>query len=205
MIPIEKRAAQIFSILFHPLILPAIGMLIILNSGSYISLLPPDIKRVLLTITLLGTLIFPVTLLPVLYLRNMISNFQVLNREERNLPFMLILIIYVFMFIILIRLPLSSQLHAYALSIPVTVLLLVASNLKWKLSIHMVGMGGINGLIIALVLVFGVPLQGYFALSIIAAGMTGSARLFLGTHQPFEVYGGFVLGFISVLGVMLIY
>jgi hypothetical protein len=201
----EKKLAQIISLLFHPLLMPSVGMLIIFNSGTYLSLIPPEAKRVILTITFLSTLVFPLSLLPVLYFRKLISDLQIDKREERFLPFLLILILYILTFIFILRLPLHSHIHGYALTLPVMVALLMIVNIKYKISTHMLGIGGITGLIISLILIFGVPLQAYFMLTILAAGLVGTSRKFLGDYSSLELFGGFVLGMITTGSVMIIY
>ena len=67
-----KKAAPVISYLFHPLIMPSLGLLIILNSGTYLSLLDPAAKRAIMFVMALGTLIFPLMILPVLQYRNLV-------------------------------------------------------------------------------------------------------------------------------------
>jgi membrane-associated phospholipid phosphatase len=50
-----------------------------------------------------------------------------------------------------------------------------------------------------------VNLSFYLILVILFAGITGTARLHLKAHTPVEVYSGFVIGFVVVLGTMILY
>lgn len=202
---IENSLARIISLLFHPLLMPSLGMLILFNSGTYLALIPPEAKRVILTITFLSTLVFPLSLLPILYFRKLISDLQIDKREERFLPFLLILILYILTFIFIFRLPLHNHIHSYALTFPVMVTVLMIANIRIKVSTHMFGIGGITGLILSLILIFAVPLQAYFVLAILAAGLTGTARKISGDYSSFELLGGFLLGLITTGSVMLIY
>ena len=68
-----KIVARIVSTLFHPLLMPTLGLLLLLNSGTYLSLLDPAAKRAILFVMALGTLFFPLMMLPVLYYRNLID------------------------------------------------------------------------------------------------------------------------------------
>ena len=68
-----KSAARVITILFHPLLMPTIGLLLILNSGTYLSLLDPAAKKAVLFVMALGTLLFPLMMIPVLYDRNLIT------------------------------------------------------------------------------------------------------------------------------------
>jgi len=202
---IEKRLAQIISILFHPLLMPSLGMLILLNSGSYLSLIPGEAKRAVFIVFSLSTFVFPASLLPVLYFRRLISDFEIHKREERFLPYSLILILYIISFIFIYRLPLNSYIHAYALTLPVLVALLIIGNIRFRLNAHMMALGGLSGLIIALTALFGIPLQSYFIGIILATGLTGTARKILANYSSFELFGGFCTGFGASVLIMLLF
>ena len=77
-------------------------------------------------------------------------------------------------------------------------LILVLLNLKLKISMQLAALGGISGLIIALIVLYQTPLQGFLMLSFLAAGLTGTARLALGDRWG-ELLSGFLLGFMVVL------
>jgi len=200
-----KRIALVVSYLFHPLLMPSLGLLLLLNSGTYLALLDPSAKRAILFVMALGTLFFPLIMIPVLFYRRLISNLQNATWEERIIPQLIILILYIITFVYFIRLPLSKTIHAYVLSIAATLFLLLILGSKFRICNHMAGLGGLTGLIIALILLYETPLQGALLLTFIAAGATGTARLLLGRQRPVEVYTGFLLGFGVVLTTLLIY
>jgi len=200
-----KTSARLISYLFHPLLMPTLGLLILLNSGTYISLLEPAAKRAILFVMALGTLLFPMIMVPVFYYRNLVNNLQNPSREERLIPMLIIFILYIITFIYFIRLPLSKIIHSYALSITLSLLFLVLISFRVKLSTHMTGLGGLTGLVIALILLYGTPLLGILLLTLFASGLTGTARLWLGEHRSVEIYSGYLLGFTVVLATLLIY
>lgn len=200
-----KKAAQIISYLFHPLIMPTLGLLLLLNSGTYISLLDPVAKRAILFVMALGTLIFPVMMIPILYYRKLVSNLQNASREERVVPQLIILILYVITFVYFARLPLSRVIHAYVLSASISLFLLLLVSIRIKLCAHMTALGGISGLIIALILLYETQIEVILLLVILSAGLTGSAKLLLGIQKPGEVLSGYLLGFAVVLATLLVY
>ncbi len=53
-----KTASRLIIIFFHPLLMPTIGLLIILNSGTYLSLLDPAAKRAVIIRNGTGDTIF---------------------------------------------------------------------------------------------------------------------------------------------------
>lgn len=200
-----KTAARLITILFHPLLMPTIGLLLILNSGTYLSLLDPAAKKAVLFVMALGTLLFPLMMIPVLYYRNLITSLQDAQKEERFLPYMVILILYVITYIYFVRLPLSHLIHAYVLSVAILLFVMMVITLKFKICAHTAALGGIVGLIFTLILKYETPLLGFMAIGILAAGLVGTARLILGVQRPLEVYTGFLLGFVVVFMTLLIY
>jgi len=200
-----KKAASFITYLFHPLIMPSLGLLIILNSGSYLSLLDPAVKRAIVFVMALGTLVFPLMILPVLQYRNLLmKNQDTMSRGDRMLPQIIILVLYVITFIYFKRLPLSQVIHAYILAVTGTLFLVLALNLKFKVSIHTAALGGLAGLIIALIYLYQTPLQGVLMLTLFAGGLAGSARMVQGDSWR-GILSGFLLGFGVLLFTILVY
>jgi hypothetical protein len=200
-----KKIAPLITYLFHPLIIPSLGLLLLLNSGTYLSLLDPAAKRAILFVMLLGTLVFPLMMLPILYYRNLVSSYKDATREERLVPQVIILVLYIITFVYFNRLPLSRVIHAYVLSAGVVLFLVILLNLRFHVCVHSAAMGGLTGLIIALIFLYETPLQGVLMLSLLAGGLTGSSRLAMGTNRGWEVLTGYLLGFCVVLLTILIY
>ncbi|MFZ5942049.1 MAG: hypothetical protein ACOYXB_15885 [Bacteroidota bacterium] len=160
----ERRLAQIISVLLHPLLMPAFGMLIMFNSGTYVSLLTFEAKKILLLMIVTGTFLLPASIIPFMIYRKMITDVSLSVREERFLPMVLTLLFFMLTFFLIYRLPVNRMIHAYLLAVNISLLLSVLVNTFQKISTHMVGLGGITGLVLALILLFGVPMQSCFFL-----------------------------------------
>ena len=200
-----KKIAPLIAYLFHPLIIPSLGLLILLNSGTYISLLDPAAKRAILFVMVLGTLVFPLMMLPILYYRNLVSSYKDATREERLVPQIIILVLYIITFVYFNRLPLSRVIHAYVLSAAVVLFLVILLNLRFHICVHSAALGGLTGLIIAMIFLYETPLEGVLMLSLLAGGLTGSSRLAMGIQSGWEVLAGYMLGFCVVLVTIIIY
>jgi hypothetical protein len=200
-----RTVAHVISYLFHPLLMPTIGLVLLLNSGTYLSLLDPAAKRAILFVMALGTLIFPLLMLPVLYYRRLVSNLENVSAEERAIPMLIILVLYVITFIYFLRMPLSRIIHAYALALPLVILVLLVMGLVFKLSEHMTALGGLTGLVISVILLYETPMELILMILLLAAGLTGTARLKLGLNRPAELFWGYMAGFVMVMGTLLIY
>jgi hypothetical protein len=199
-----KIFSRAITILFHPLLMPTLGLLLIFNSGTYLSLLDPAAKRAVLFVMALGTLFFPLMMIPVLYYRNLISSLQEASREERFLPYLILLILYVITFIYFARLPLRGVIQNYVLSVTILLFVLIVVNIKFRICVHMAAIGGITGLVVVLIFLYETPLQGFLVMSILAAGLTGTARQILGVQRPVEIYTGFLVGFGVVIITLLV-
>jgi len=191
--------------LSHPLIFPTLGLLIIFNSGTYLSLLDPAAKKAILSVLALGTLVFPLLMLPILYRRNLITALQSDDRQVRMLMYLLVLVLYVMTFVYFVRLPLSRHIHAYMLSMVLILLLLFVASFRFRVCAHSAGWGAMAGLVLTLVFLFDTPLQLMLMGIFLAGGIIGTLRLWEGLQQPGEVLSGFILGLLVVPATMLLY
>lgn len=70
-------------------------------------------------------------------------------------------------------------------------------SFQWKVSIHMIGIGGLTGMLLGLSQVLNAGLTEVILASILISGFLGSARLILKAHNPNQVYVGFLIGFVT--------
>ncbi|MEO6904091.1 MAG: hypothetical protein ABI315_13215 [Bacteroidia bacterium] len=75
------------------------------------------------------------------------------------------------------------------------ILLTLIINIKWKISAHAIGIGGLIGTLMVMISKFHIHLENFFLIAILLAGCIGYARLRLQAHTPTQVYLGLVLGF----------
>ena len=193
------------TIIFHPLLMPLIGYFILFNSGTYLNLAPAELQRFLYIFVFAGTFLLPVLTIPLFYFFGKISSLDLENRKERHLPILVTAIFYYFTFYLIKSLPLAHILITFLLSSFVSVMLTLIITLRWKISAHMIGLGGISSLILIISLFFKTNLEFYFIISIIIAGIVGSARLFLNKHNLLQVSVGYLVGFISVLAILVFF
>ncbi len=188
--------AKIISYLLHPMLMPTIGILTIFNTGTYLSFLPLEYKRMLYILVFLTTFVLPMIIIPVFFYWKHIKSFEMDNKNERFFPMLITLIFNIATYFIFIKLPLPSPIRYYMLAVALCVFLTLIITIRWKISSHMVGIGGITGLIAALSFLYITDLQIYLMISVFFAGSIGFARLQLNAHKPLQIYTGFFLGFI---------
>jgi membrane-associated phospholipid phosphatase len=159
-----------------------------------------QISKILFLLLFFNTAVLPGASFFIMYKTKLITSVELNKREERFIPFLITLFFYgiTYGFLRNAMLP-DAVFIALAGSILVVFSVMFAS-LFYKISIHMAGIGGIVGLAIATFWVYGT--FNVYALSalFIAAGLTGWARLKLNAHTPFQVYTGFIAGFLIMFG-----
>jgi len=190
-------SARIISVLFHPLLIPTLGFLLLFNSGFYFSVLPWALKKYMLLVVFTTTCFLPAISIFVLSIN---SKFDI-NMEkntDRTLALIISTISYYIGYIFLKRLP-SFQIYNILLigSVLVQVILLPIS-MRWKISIHSAAIGGLIGGVLSLA--FRLQENPAFILSILIliAGLVATARLILSKHTETQIYTGLSIGFLTL-------
>ncbi len=198
---IEKKFAFAISVIFQPIFVPLYSLIILFNANTYITYsVQPDIKTIIYIITVLNTIIIPTTVFYYFYRAGLIDSFHMHTAKERSLPFLTIITFHLSTFYLFSRMPMPSLFPNLIIGAAVSVAVAFIINLKWKVSIHMLGMGGIVGTIIGLVLRYQVDAISLIMVLVLLSGIVGYSRLKLNAHTPLQVYIGFILGTIILTG-----
>ena len=200
-----RKTANIFSIILHPLLMPTIGLFLIFFSKTYLSFMPLKEQKVLYLIVFVNTFVFPISIIPFFIHQKLIRNFKLSDRKERILPLSITTLFYFFTYLILHRLLAPTIIQNFIFGSLISIVLLLLISLKWKISAHMIGIGGLVGLILALSMKLIIDLQIILMILFLVSGLLGTIRLFLNEHKPIQIYSGFVLGFLVVLTTILFF
>jgi len=179
--------------------MPMVGLMLISNSGTYAADLDPRYTSFIYLSVFLLTFMMPVVLLPLLLFTGLLKNLEFSERSERLIPLYLTLFFYAASYLLIRKLPVSHVYQRFLFSASLSVLLVLAISYFWKISAHMVGWGGIIGLISVLSFRFESDLMIFLIIGILWAGITGSARLRLNEHEPLQIYSGFLVGLLTML------
>ncbi len=187
--------ARFFSYLAHPIIMPFLGVMILLQSINWMGMLTPEIKFNTYLIVFLSTILIPILAMPVFKSTNIISDFLMPTAEERKIPFLFASFIYLIGAFMLQKIHAPMIFPLFINSSSLVILFSALISWKWKISAHMAGIAGLIGLILAISLKWMIDLRLILAVLIFLAGVIGWARLKTGAHTPAQVYAGFGLGF----------
>ncbi len=166
----------------------------------------------ILLLLFIGTFMVPAMLIYYLYRTGHLTDMTMPNRTDRKWPMLLTGLIYtgvtyLFAFRMNLLSDTSPQLAVVLAAITLSILLVAIISLYWKISAHAVGIGGVLGVVLAIMAKYGdtdlfVPLVCLLAIS----GLVTTARLQLNAHTLGQVLAGWGLGVLvsslAVFGLM---
>ncbi len=201
----EDKFAKTISILFHPVLIPSWFTLILFNSNTYISLLIPlQLKYILFTMIFITTAMFPLLFVVMMVKRKVVSDIYLRKREDRIYPFAITAIFYFLSYYLIRQLPLYDVFSLFLLGSTFLVFFSLLITLFWKISTHLIGIGGLLGALTGIVIRLNIDLSGMIIYGLVVAGLLGFARLQLNAHKPLQVYTGFLLAFFVMISIFLI-
>ena len=203
-VEMQRLVAKIISIIFHPLFMPLYGVLLLLFiSSTFLSYLPGIVKRIVFIIIAVNTIILPLSVVPFYISQKIIKSVHMDTSRERIIPLTINGFFFYLGYYLLNRLQVTDLIKVYMLASFSVVVVSLLVSLKWKISIHMIGIGGLTGAIISISWHLGVDMKAIWMGLILCGGLIGFARLELNKHTPAQVYSGFVIGLIVAGSVML--
>jgi len=193
-----KRIHQIISLVFQPLLMPTYAMLLLMNMDIFI-LLPLRWRLIAIIGTFIFTGILPALPIWLMMKRGDVNDLFISKREERTMPYLFSFMAYVFWALFMWRtLQFPMFIVAMGMGSAVSIFIIVFINLKWKISAHAAGMGGLCGAVFGVCYRTAVNPVWFFALILLISGLVAFSRLELKAHTPGQVLAGFVVGFIMV-------
>ena len=194
---------KIVSILFHPVFVPTITVFLVVKIYSNIIILENQAGIILIG-TCVFSLILPLLSVFILLLTKKIDSLEMPKKEERFLPILFasiwMILGFYFMKEIFSYAPIMKSIYLGSIYVILIALLITK---KWKISLHMLAIGGATGVFIMLEFLFGQNLM-LLLITILISGILGYSRLSLKAHSLNQIYAGFIVGNI-VMGLSILY
>ncbi len=210
-----KHISNIISVVFHPMLIMSYALLILLLINPYLFAVQDDkLKGLLLFSVATLSLLFPLFATLMMKGIGLIDSLQMKDKKERIGPMIVAVIFYVWLYLNFKNNSfVPDAFRFFILGSTISLAIAFVINTHSKISLHTVGMGG---LLMGFLLIrynysyetfvlelFGraYMLQTNIVLLVlmIAAGAVGSARLYLKAHSNDEVFGGYLVGMVSML------
>ena len=188
------KFSKIISYLLHPILMPIIVLYIGINNVDYLYLIFRNYSNTLYVIILTFTMVLPL-ISSILFVKSgRVESLEMRKKEERRGPlFVSALIMGIGFFKFYLISKLSFHLSAIYISSIILLIFAFLITIRWKISLHMLGIGGATGTFIALNYIFG-GIYYLILLFLALSGLLAFARLDQKAHNASQVYVGFVLG-----------
>jgi hypothetical protein len=175
--------------------MPFYAVVLLMNINTYIAYsISPQLQRIILSLVFVTTGVLPVLTAFMLLQKGMIRSLEMESISERRLPVISSAVFYMLCYFLLLRLPVPRMLSLMVLGATITIFIAWFLSFRWKVSIHMIGIGGLAGMLFGLSQVLNAGLLTILLATIFISGLLGTARLILGAHTPAQIYAGFGIG-----------
>ena len=193
-----KNIYNIISLVFQPLLMPTYAMILLMNMNIFL-LLPLRWRLIAIVGTFIFTGVLPALPIWLMMKRGEVNDLFISKREERTMPYLFSLMAYFFWALFMWRtLQFPLFIVAMGMGSALSILIIVLINLKWKISAHAAGIGGLSGAIFGVCYRTAINPVWLLVLFLFISGVVSLSRLELKAHTSGQVLAGYVVGFIMV-------
>lgn len=199
------QISKVISLILHPVFMPLLAFYLSLSILPELEFTISHNLKLIYFIVIISTIILPILSILILIKIDRLSSLEMIHHKERVLPLfntaISMLLGYFFLQNILLYTPLLIAEFLGAIFI-----ILVASVLSnfWKISLHMLGIGGILGVFIAIHILHQ-NISTFIILFLFLSGLLAYSRLNEKAHNKPQIYIGFLIGLLIELIVVLNY
>lgn len=194
-----RKAALFTSYVFHPIFLPTAGLLFIFSLNTYISQTMPMPKQFFVLVWIfVNTVVIPLLFTLFLRWRNMVDSIQLHSRKDRLVPFAFAMCLYFINYYLMRGIPLPDVFYNVFFGSCIAVTAAFLLTFYTKVSIHMIGMGGLTAAVYGVGQMYSLPIVGFVMIGLVASGLVGSARYVLESHDLRQIYLGWIIGFAAI-------
>ncbi len=188
---------RLVSYVFHPLLTPIIGTVLYFMVAPYSTL---EVQSGNILPIFILTVIIPIIFFLILKNLGVISSIFLPTVQERKYP---LYINCILLLMILYKVIPNNYVHElfyfFTGLLLATVAALLLLFLKFKTSMHLLGMGSLLMFIIGLSIHFEINITLAISVFTVLTGLVATSRLYMKAHSRVELLIGFVVGFCSQL------
>ena len=194
---INNFIAHLFSFILQPLLMPFYSIALLFTYTNFYEIYSKQMLWFFIVIFVFSYFM-PALFILVLKKLKLVKNYALTDKKDRHLPYLMtcfsnaILVFYFYQSV-----PVYSWFLGL-LAIPVIILIFAfIVNLFWRISPHMLGIGGLIGSILSVCFnIKGLNPFVLFVVLFILAGCLAVSRLYLKRDTHMQMYVGFIAGFI---------
>lgn len=193
-----NKLLKSISYIFHPLIMPLLGVIFYFSKSP--RFIPIEIIQAKVVSLFILTIILPVLLYYLLKTIGVVSSINLETTKERIYPLILNGVIILIVLQRILTPSQSAELYFFFVGILISnMACLLLAIMRFKASIHMIGISGVFMFFITLSIHFSININGTLALMAIITGAVATSRLHLKAHSYIELIIGTFIGIIPQL------
>lgn len=193
----SHRLAVFLSYLFHPLLMVTYAVLFYYTAFAHVQMVTRPGRMLFVTgMFFLLTFVIPGLSAFMMHRAGAIRNMEMTERNDRLMPQLFTAAMYLVVFFMLGDKGIPPFISLFILGSVVAQLVATAVTLWWKISLHLVGLGGLCGGILGALLTENHGASWPIALAFFVSGLVGSARIQLEAHNFKQLYIGYLTGFV---------
>lgn len=178
--------------------MPTIGMAMLINLDLFV-VIPFIWKLIAVVGTFIFTGLMPAVPILLLLKKGDVSDLFISKREQRTMPYLFSFISYAFWALFMFRvLKLPMFIVGAGVGTTLSILFITLINLKWKISAHLSGIGGLAGGIFGVCYRMAYNPYWFLILVLAISALVAWSRIELKAHTPGQTLAGFSLGFFTV-------
>ena len=199
------KLTQLISIILHPIFMPLLALHLTLIVVPSLAFTVSQNLVLIYCIVIFCTIILPLISVFWLIQKGRVSSLEMSNHKERSLPLVKTVIwMSVGYYLLENALFYTPILKAELLGAIIIILVAAIISKFWKISLHLLGIGGLVGVFIALQVIHGALLY-LLILFILLSGILAVARIKQKAHNYAQVYAGFIVGLsVELITILLI-
>lgn len=197
------QIAKVLSTLFMPLYAP-LWVFVGLFWFSYLRMLPWGYKLFILCMVYFFTVFVPTLGIGLVRKLKKWTHLELSHREHRHMPYVVALLSYAACLTIMTKMNTAMFFRGIVMAALLAQIICVTINAWWKVSTHMVGMGGLVGALNAFSMLFFYNPVLPFCILLLLSGALGTSRIVLRQHSLAQVLVGLGIGYICAMVFILI-
>ena len=199
------RISKLISLILHPIFMPLLALYLSLDILPELEFTISHNLKLIYFIVIISTIVLPLISVLILIKIGRLSSLEMVRHKERVLPLFNTTIWMLFGYFFLQNSLLYTPL-LMAEFLGAIIIISLASILSnfWKISLHMLGIGGILGVFIAIQLLYK-NTNTLIIIFVLLSGILAYSRLNEKAHNKSQVYVGFLVGLLIELIVVVNY
>ncbi len=196
----SSLAARIISTIFHPLLVPTYGLLILINLNTHsILMINEEYRYYIVAFVFISTFFIPTLIILIMKKIGVVHSLEMHTQKERVFPILMVAIAFYITYYFLKRVGLTGLITLFMVGSTMLVLITLLINYATKISLHLTAWAGLLGALTGFAIRFNYNLTLIIFSLILLTGIIASARLKLNAHNPLQIYLGFVLGMLGMM------